>query len=441
MVTRADRTPDTRSSWEHDADRILYSDAYRRLSDVTQVVAVGENSLFHTRLTHTEKVAQIARRLAQHLTRVEDNDATIENLGGLNPEAAYAAGLAHDLGHPPFGHVGEEALNERCQAYKLDGYEGNAQTFRLVTKLVRGGNHDTTGLDLTPETLNGILKYPWRRTGDRADAKKWNAYLTEEDAFKVARGDRFAQSESQSLEAAVMDLADDITYAVHDLEDFIRAGRIPVAALIYDGQELSNFTGAASAQIQRRNPSWGFDPAFGRSLFHGLFTGVLGLSAFYRGTLDERAAVQQACGRLIGRFVSAARLGDVEKPIRIPRPVRHEIEMLKQLTWYYVIHDPALATMQEGQKEVITELFEQLMEWIPRARKGAEEYRLPTYLRELWAFTDTETGVGHYPDETARRARAVADYISSLTERQVEDLHGRLSGRPGQSVLDPWMRW
>lgn len=440
-MSAADKTTDERDDYEHDADRILYSDAYRRLGGVTQVVAVGETSLFHTRLTHTEKVAQIARRLAQHLTRIPQNDIAIQQLGGLEPEAAYAAGLAHDLGHPPFGHVGESALDEMCKKSGLDGYEGNAQSFRLVTKLLRAGRYGTPGLDLTPRTLNAILKYPWLREGEHVTAKKWNAYLTERKALGLARRPRFAGSDAQSLEAAVMDWADDVTYAVHDLEDFIRAGRVPVAALMGSEDELAAFLEAASAQIQKRSPSWNFNPALARKRFVGLMKGFLGVSAYYRGTLDDRAALQKACGQLIGRFVGAARLGDEGEPLRIPRTIRHEVEMLKQLTWYYVIHDPALATMQEGQIRVVRELFTHLLEWVPRAQGKSEEYRLPTHLRELWAFSDSEEGVGEYPDDKARLARAVADYISSLTERQVEDLHARLTGQPGRSVLDPWMNY
>jgi dGTPase len=133
-VTNSERTPDKRSDSEHDCDRILYSDAFRRLGGVTQVVAVGEKPLFHTRLTHTLKVAQLARRVAQNLARSADAQV-LKAVGGIDTDAAEAAGLAHDLGHPPFGHIGEMALNGRCEAAELEGYEGNAQTVRILTKL------------------------------------------------------------------------------------------------------------------------------------------------------------------------------------------------------------------------------------------------------------------------------------------------------------------
>ncbi|MGZ4508866.1 MAG: deoxyguanosinetriphosphate triphosphohydrolase family protein [Blastococcus sp.] len=428
-------TEDLREDAEHDADRLLYSDGIRRLGEVTQVVAVGENSLFHTRLTHTLKVAQIARRIAQHWVRDRSNEAAISALGGLDPEVAYAAGLAHDFGHPPFGHVGEAALNRKCQAAGLDGYEGNAQTLRLIAKLLRGGDPTTPGLDLSAETLNAVLKYPWLREGAHSAAKKWNAYLTERSDFERARSG--FEGERQSLAAAVMDWADDVTYAVHDLEDFIRAGRIPLARLVVGGDELSDFMLAASEQLSGK--PW-FDRRHAARVFTGILQGFLAGSAYYRGDLSDRAALQRMSGQLIDRFVSAARVGHESEPLRVPPGIRLEVEMLKQLTWYYVIHDPGLATMQEGQERVLEELFDALMEWIPKAEAGAR-YRLPTGLRELRAFALEEEGVRAYPSETAQRARAVADYVSSLTERQVEDLHSRLTGRPGQSVLDPWMSY
>jgi dGTPase len=434
-VSAADSTADTRTDPEHDADRILYSDGLRRLGEVTQVVAVGENSLFHTRLTHTLKVAQIARRLAQHCVRDAQNQNAITALGGLDPEVAYAAGLAHDLGHPPFGHVGEAALNRKCRKAGLDGYEGNAQTLRLVAKLLRGGDPTTPGLGLSDETLNAVLKYPWLREDLHKDAKKWNAYLTERAVFEKARAG--FDDERQSLAAAVMDWADDVTYAVHDLEDFIRAGRIPLARLVAEGQELQDFLMAASDKLAGR--PW-FDRRLATRVFTGTLRGFLAGSAYYRGDHGDRAVLQRMSGQLIDRFVSSARIGDKAEPLRIPPAIRHEVEMLKQLTWFYVIHDPALATMQEGQERMVEELFDRLMEWIPNAERHAR-YRLPTHLRELRDFALSEEGVGEYDDEKAQRARAVADYISSLTERQVDDLYSRLTGRRGQSVLDSWMNY
>jgi dGTPase len=449
-MSDGDLTPDHRTRAEHDTDRLLYSDGLRRLGGVTQVVAVGEISLFHTRLTHTLKVAQIARRMAEHLKRqheaqpapadrgVVEPDAIV-TLGGLDPAVAEAAGLAHDLGHPPFGHVGEEALNECCEANDLDGFEGNAQSFRMITKLLRAGNYDTPGLDLSPRTLNAVIKYPrLRGVGRTGPGDKWNAYPTEKRAFDEARAT--SPCPGKSLEAAIMDWADDITYAVHDVEDFVRAGRIPLDRLFNDNHEMNRFLRAAAARIGARRAD--FDIERAGPAFIDLAQTLLSDGRRYRGTMQNLAEMQESSRVLINRYVSAASLGTPEEPIRVGQDYKDEVALLKQLTWQYVIHNPALATMQEGQKAVVRALFEKLTSWLKEAPQKGEKYRLPLRLLDLWHLTETEEGHSAYPRarrDDARRARATADYISSLTEAQIVDLHNRISGRASQSVLDPWM--
>lgn len=164
---------DLRNPFQRDRDRVLYSPEFRRLSGVTQVASASEGDFFHNRLTHSLKVAQVGRRLAERL--LKEYPAEIEALGGLDPDVVETAGLAHDLGHPPFGHDGEEVI---CLAVdglgQKDGFEGNAQSFRIVTRLAAHtdniqdldsvqGPDLYTGLNLTRATLNAILKYPWLR--------------------------------------------------------------------------------------------------------------------------------------------------------------------------------------------------------------------------------------------------------------------------------------
>ena len=143
----------------------MYSGAFARLAEITQVVSPERGYVFHNRLTHSLKVGQIARRLAEYFNR--DQQPVVEKLGGLDPDSAEAAGLAHDLGHPPFGHIAEEELDQLVREAGLqDGYEGNAQSFRIVTRLASSDARDLkqrsiAGLNLTRTTLDGILKYPW----------------------------------------------------------------------------------------------------------------------------------------------------------------------------------------------------------------------------------------------------------------------------------------
>lgn len=234
---------DQRSAFQRDRDRILYSTAFRRLAGVTQVVSPGEGEIFHNRLTHTIKVAQIARRLAEKF--LQDSSGVVAEWGEIDPEVTEAAALAHDLGHPPFGHLAEEELNALVAgvAFRTDnpaiqreptkeelkqyeGYEGNAQSFRILTTLSVRGPEAQFGLDLTRATLNASLKYPWLWATGK---KKYGAYSTENVAFKFAReGYGRKKARHRCIEAQIMDWADDITYAIHDAEDFYRGRLDPV---------------------------------------------------------------------------------------------------------------------------------------------------------------------------------------------------------------------
>ncbi len=432
-------TVDRRTLSEHDCDRILYSDELRRLGGVTQVVAVGEMPLFHTRLTHTLKVQQLSRRMAEHLSRIEENRDVILALGGLDTSAAEAAGLAHDLGHPPFGHVGESALNRHCRSNNLDGFEGNAQTFRILTKLARRGAENSHGLELSDRTLLGVIKYPWRKIGAHETDGKWNAYPTEAEVFdRVRLG---LEGEARSPEAAIMDWADDITYAVHDLEDFIRSGRVPMVSLASDSVERAEFTTRAVERLQDKTKFADVDWAGAVDNFELLVKTFFEQFRRHAGGSEDVARLRSVSRKLIDTFISPISLREGPEPLVVPPDTRGVVELFKQLTWHYVIHDPALATLQEGHVLVLDALFEKLLGWLAEAERDKTLYRLPRRLADLHARTASEPGHEHYPNPEARRARAVADYIASLTETQAIDLHERLFGAGGHSVSDPWLTY
>jgi dGTPase len=430
-------TPDERIDEEHDCDRILYSDELRRLGGVTQVVAVGETPLFHTRLTHTLKVQQLARRLAEHFDRdpSEDTRAKLEAIGGVNVAAAEAAGLAHDLGHPPFGHVGETVLNDCCERHSLDGFEGNAQTFRILTKLAA---HPAVsrgrGLGMHAPTLRAVIKYPWLRVGDHLGYSKWNAYTTESAAFEEAR--EGLDAGERSLEAEIMDWADDVTYAVHDLEDFIRARHVPITALLEDPRERAAFVDASWRRVTRKVE--GADREAAVDSFTGLLRLCFGRVYSQR---DWRNSIElmDGCRFLIHQYISAATLGERPNPLIIGANTRAEVELFKQLTWYYVIFDPRLASLQLGQQQMLEDLFDRLHGWLKKADEDKVLERVPRRLSWALELTRIEDGNDHYLSPDAHYARAVADYISSLTESQAVDLYRRVVSPSGQSVLDPWM--
>ncbi len=390
--------------------------------------------MFHNRLTHTQKVAQLSKRIAQHLNwqvTSASGERPSWNQGPVDIDAAEAAGLAHDLGHPPFGHIAEHKLNEKCMQAGTDGFEGNAQTLRIVSKLSIRKDFlspaKNRGLGLSQKTLDGILKYPWMSTHPNAGKKKkWGAYRTEEDTFKGIRTGT-ENSLRQSLEASIMDWADDISYAIHDLEDFYRAGFISLERLINDEVAQTEFVAKAAPEY---DASWLIASA--EEDFQGLLAIMPKLPDFAGGE-NERAHVNSFGSTFIRRYVEGVHI-DEQGLLVVSPEFRKEVHFLKQLTWQFVINDPSLATLQQGQIRVIGELFDALCQWVKTEKRPQ---RLPTRLRDLIELMHTED----YPSEDAGTARAVADYISSLTEDQALDLHARLHGHTRGSIQDTWVAY
>ncbi len=427
-VHDTDRPDDVREPAERDLDRILYSSAFRRLSGVTQVVSADETLLFHNRLTHTLKVAQIAKRLAERLERREGG-----NQVDLSPGAAEAAALAHDLGHPPFGHIAEAVLQGRADSAEvgINGYEGNAQTFRIVCRLSQRA--DSPGLNLTHRTLRAILKYPWLRQGSHERDKKWGAYDSEASDFHAAIGTE-AQEAPTSLEAEIMDWADDITYAVHDLEDFYRAGLTPFPRLHGDELERSRFVAKATKSLNKYSE---FDSELAARAFHDVLQ-LVPLSREYEGTNDDRRRLHVTGSNLITRYLTSTHLNHDKTGLSISPDIWHEVNLLKQLTWHYVINSPDLAAVQEGQKRIVEQLFDSLWKW---CQEDGSSDRLPTRLREIIRAIgrDEEASASLDRDQRKMSARAVCDYITTLTEAQAIELHGRLLGLTRSSMLQGWI--
>jgi dGTPase len=339
--------PENRNEAERDHDRILYTTALQRLAGITQIAAPEAGVAIHNRLTHTLKVSQVARRLAKRIGLAVDRQ-----------EVAAAAALAHDLGHPPFGHLAEVALNEQAEGW--GGFNGNAQSFRIVNFLALRSDA-YRGLNLTRRTLNAILKYPWLRD---LKAEKWGAYETELRFFDFARDG--SQDMDASLEAQIMDWSDDVTYAVHDLEDFFRLGLIPLDRLAAaDDSERRRFTagfyddpdkrvGLRAKFSEAKLSDQDLEEAVAR-----LFTepaAPLGLIVPYRGSRRDRTNLRYQTSYLIGRFVAAARRNG--EALGIGHQEQAEVAVLKELAWFYVITDPSLSTIQRGQERVIKELHD-----------------------------------------------------------------------------------
>jgi dGTPase len=415
----ANQEGEYRSPAQKDKDRIIYTSAFRRLAEVTQVASPSDAHVFHNRLTHSLQVAQVGRSLAEKLR--QDPDAC-DSVGGIDPETVEAACLAHDLGHPPFGHTAEELLNTLVGS-PAGGFEGNAQSFRIVTKLAfKSTSH--AGLDLTAGTLAAILKYPWLKGQNKKKPHKWGAYKSELKDFEFARTVSPPQKLARSPEAALMDWADDVTYSVHDLEDFFRAGRIPVHLLARASESLERQH--FFDDVYRRRAA---DKEFPkRAVMEEAFGNILGfywrIYEPYSGTREHRSRLRYFTSQLIHRYVNGVQVDKKKKTVEINPEYEKEVTILKELTWTYVIEAPGQSLQREGQRSVIRRLFE-----VYSDASGSEKTWsiFPQYYREELRGTGSARA----------RQRIVVDLIAGMTEPQVVEAYRQILGAwPSQSIED-----
>lgn len=413
---------DERPPARRDRDRILYSSEFRRLAGITQVVSPTERHAVHNRLTHTLKVAQIGRGIVDVLLAKPEGAAMAEAMGGLDADVVEAAAFAHDLGHPPFGHVAEYELNELAAPHLVDGFEGNAQSFRIITRLAVI-DESFPGLNLTARTLDGVLKYPWLRASEGTHAHKWGAYASEHDDFEWARQGYSDGDARRSLDAAVMDWADDVAYAVHDVDDFYRAGLIPLDRLATSDSEAERFLAGAAIRQEAR----------GGYTREQLETALAELRPFlpstdpYEGSRQQRAILAKAASNLIARAIQSVQLDPAtadDNRIRVDQDTRILVTLLKELTWQYVIHHHRLSLQQLGQRRVIRTLFEV---FIDAAMKTGNELPFPLEYQEQLAGAE----------DAGQKVRLVVDFIASMTEQQAVEVYSRVTGVSLGSVLAP----
>ena len=381
-----------RTAFERDRARVLHTSALRRLAAKTQVVAVDAGDFPRTRLTHSLECAQIGRELGAAL--------------GCDPDLVDAACLAHDLGHPPFGHNGEAALAE--VAAPCGGFEGNAQSLRLLTRLepkVPGA-----GLNLTRATLDATLKYPWLAGPGLG---KYGAYAADAEVFAWIRSG-VTEERRRCLEAQVMDWADDVAYSVHDLEDGLHAGLITLAALS-DPVERAAVVKLTAAEYCEPG-------SVTEAELTGVFTGLLALPCWpagYDAGLYGLAALKNLTSELIGRLSGAAHAATLAAsgghPVTryaadlvVPRRQRLECALLKGVTAHYVMSRAGAAQAQARERELIMELA-------AAVRIGAPGTLDPA-LRPTFAAASTD----------AARLRVVVDQVASLTDTSAVAWHTRL---------------
>lgn len=424
---RVDASP--RNPARSDRDRILYSVEFQRLSGVTQVVSPTERFPVHNRLTHSIKVSQVGRSIAERLLRLGE----ASDLGSyLDADVVEAACLAHDLGHPPFGHTGERTLDDLLisppdgEAPNRDGFDGNAQSFRIVTNLaVRYLARDNVpGLNLTRATLHAMLKYPNGQAASGKRTRKWGFFTTEradaEFALKLAPEGRSAE---RSLEADIMDCADDITFGVHDVEDFVRAGLLPIHLLRAGIDERARFVADLA-----EDPSNDLTADDVEVALESLEIA----SGRYDGRHASLARVSEFRSEIIDRLVTSLGIvtADGWPRLAIPEPTKRQIAVLRALTRYFVIDSAAVQRQRYGQRRLIRDLFDI---YVTQAQVGGDQRKqalqvFPPYYQEQLADEDTSLG-------TVKRT--VVDLIAGMSESQLVDNHAKLTGRTLGSVVDP----
>jgi len=489
-------TAATDSAFRDDLERIRFSPYFSRLAAVTQVISQGAaGGVVHNRLTHTIKVTAVARAIATAL-RAGPHRVLLEELGGCDRVVAQAAASAHDLGHPPFGHLGERILDRiaRTTFGLADGFEGNAQTFRILTQLSvhgRGGE----GLNLTAAVRAAVLKYPWARVRypdphpsaaehpprggggepDGTGSVKFSAYFLDVAELRetLAAYPRILPWR-QTVECSVMDIADDIAYSLHDLDDFHRAGVLQHASVAAEFRawlkrraEFDRSTrlvlapgdrqpGVALEALRRRlrdRDGWIFDDdAFGVAVGRVATDVVDGLLAV---PFDSSIAAERAIGTFTESWIAHLRASvevDPDPPVRsghvvLGRQAWHEVAVLKFVHQRFVLDRPDLAMFQRGQAAALTTLVSNLESWLtdpvdaaraPRRLVDLVELATSGYRRVLREepelLLDAAGQSPGTPGDLVRwgRGRGIIDYVASLTDDRAGASARTLAGLTGQ---------
>ena len=381
-----------RTEFARDRARIIHSFALRRLAAKTQVAVPWATDFPRTRLSHSLECAQVGRELGAAL--------------GADPDLMEGACLAHDIGHPPFGHNGEEALNQI--ATSCGGFEGNAQSIRLLIRLEAKTvlpDGKSIGLNLTRASLDAATKYPWSRA---VNARKFGVYEDDLEIFNWYRSG--VESGKTSMEAQIMDWSDDVAYSVHDLEDSLVSGQVKLDQLSNDLPKL--FKVAQDMYLADITESE-------MQLALAALQKLSCWPRYYDGTHRSLARLKDLASQLIGRFAQAAEVatqeeygdGDLTRynaNLVVPRAQRVEVALLKSMAGHYVINASDSQIRYGEQQRLLTELVQAILESAPNT--------LESFFLQDWQNAQNDQA----------RLRVVIDQVASLTDPGAVALHNRL---------------
>jgi dGTPase len=399
-------TPSGRSPFARDRARVLHSGALRRMAAKTQVVGPLDDDFPRTRLTHSLETAQVGREIAVTL--------------GADPDLVDAACLSHDIGHPPFGHNGEAALDEAARA--CGGFESNAQNLRELTRLevkVTDSQGRSAGLNLTRATLDATIKYPWPR---RPGTPKFGVYPDEDALFDWVRAG--APRGRRCLESQIMDWADDVAYSVHDFEDGVVAGHVDLGRLADPATraELVELSLAGAPPALGPDASDALDAALDRLRGQPWWVvpdvdEVRGLAALRRMTSELVARLSRAATTATRERHGPAPLRRYAAEIVVPRQASAECTVLKAVTARFVMGRRDAAARLRRQRDVVAELVALL--------SAASPDSLDPLLRPAW----------HAAGDDAARLRVVVDQVARFTDASAVRRHAQLTGRPSPRAL------
>jgi dGTPase len=458
-----------RTPWRRDYGRLIHSASFRRLQGKTQLFPGRESDFFRNRLTHSLEVAQIAKSIA---LKINHDLQSIGEKYQIQPDIVEFAGLAHDLGHPPFGHFGEEILDQKM--INCGGFEGNAQTLRLITKIEKkhqtqgfnnsgishSGKDNRVGLNLTVRSIASILKYDKKipiKAGSNGRTKPVKGYYASESDIVnkvkslVCSGKNISKI-FHTIECQIMDIADDISYSTYDLEDSFKAGFLePIDLLCADTEVLANVANKVCTAMGYNFSKDDVRSEIAKSIFFDIFKLPEGLYGEYKKpskqALEElhflsitnaknisRSVAQNGYDRteltssLVNAFIKSVEIDQINRSIPALSTVKLtgnrkiHIEILKNFVYESQILSPKIQIAAYRSKEIIETIFETLSN-----KKGKGYFLLPTDYRQIYEACN----------KRQHQMRTICDFISGMTDRYAIEFYGRLTSENPETIFKP----